>query len=585
MNDMKKIVLWFALVFIVAALAARAVDIAKVQEVAESFVSVHCSLSQTGEMRVLQRNGTDLGYVFKLAPSGYVVVCADDDLPPVIAWSETSSFSAEDSDLLAELLTEDISSRLQYLDDSARGQNRLQWQNLSVPKDPFQQWPPEGTTATGGWLKTNWTQNAPYNAMCPMDNVTNQRSISGCPAVAMAQIVNYQRTINGTNFSDTDDYHHTYAGRNYWIDEDAMTLDFPSWTELNGYLGEMMQHYKYNEEQTDADKAALTWACGVAAHQVYTSSGSGTFGVAQAMTAYQRFGFPEVELLTNDTPETYNQLAQNMKDAKPAHLAVVTPAWDAGHNVVVDGYNTDNFFHLNFGWGGSYNGWYLLPSQMPYNLTVLEGLIVDITPKHYLFTIPDTLDFTDPSTALEPHTLEILNISEVQLVIEAVSIIPQIVGDAMLVMYPDAPFLPYNLGVGQSLNIILQWSIPVNQPRELLQGNVIITHSFGVSGVPMRLDSALLTSEVSDEYVPSEEGFYTYPNPFSSRLTISLKENISHAVTIYNLKGQKVRELNGEAELVWDGKDEHGISQPNGIYLIRSKEAGLNLGKGVILLK
>ena len=67
-----------------------------------------------------------------------------------------------------------------------------------------------------------------------------------------------------------------------------------------------------------------------------------------------------------------------MMDARPAHLAIVDPGWTMGHNVVVDGYNTDNYYHLNFGWGGSYNGWYLLPDEIPYGLTVIEGLIVDI---------------------------------------------------------------------------------------------------------------------------------------------------------------------------------------------------------------
>ena len=45
---------------------------------------------------------------------------------------------------------------------------------------------------------------------------------------------------------------------------------------------------------------------------------------------------------------------------------------------MVDGYNTDDFYHLNFGWGGSYNGWYLLPDEIPYGLTVIEGAITDI---------------------------------------------------------------------------------------------------------------------------------------------------------------------------------------------------------------
>ena len=46
--------------------------------------------------------------------------------------------------------------------------------------------------------------------------------------------------------------------------------------------------------------------------------------------------------------------------------------------MVVDGYNTDDYYHLNFGWGGDYNGWYLSPDELPYDLTVIEGIIVDI---------------------------------------------------------------------------------------------------------------------------------------------------------------------------------------------------------------
>ncbi|MBM3405169.1 MAG: T9SS type A sorting domain-containing protein [Bacteroidetes bacterium] len=80
-----------------------------------------------------------------------------------------------------------------------------------------------------------------------------------------------------------------------------------------------------------------------------------------------------------DTDTTlYDVLSQNMKDARPAHLAVVDPQWSSGHNLVVDGYNTDDYYHLNFGWGGAYNGWYLIPEGLPYNLTVMEGVIVNI---------------------------------------------------------------------------------------------------------------------------------------------------------------------------------------------------------------
>jgi len=193
----------------------------------------------------------------------------------------------------------------------------------------------------------------------------------------MAQILNYHKTINGISFNDSDDYYHNYIHQ-YVIDDDHKKYDFPSFPELNGYLSTLSSHYENSVPITDNDRAALVFACGVAAKQVYTSEVSGTFGVNQAYQAYLRFGIDGIELLNESNQDLYARLRMNMVDALPAHLAVVTPDWNSGHNVVVDGYNTDDYYHLNFGWDGAYNGWYMLPDDMPYGLTVVEGVIVDI---------------------------------------------------------------------------------------------------------------------------------------------------------------------------------------------------------------
>ena len=179
-------------------------------------------------------------------------------------------------------------------------------------------------------------------------------------------------------FTDSDDYHHTYAGNNYWIDNDYGTYGFPSFPTLNAYLTTLQSHYEDQTPLTNTDKAALMFACGVAATQVYNAQGSGTFGVNQAYDAYLRFNCMTVELLDDSNLDVYQRLSSNMKIALPAHLAVVNEEWDSGHNLVVDGYNTNDFFHLNFGWGGSYNGWYVIPDEIPYGLTVIEGVIIDI---------------------------------------------------------------------------------------------------------------------------------------------------------------------------------------------------------------
>ena len=342
-----------------------------------------------GQSIATASGGAVLYYYFDLRPQGYIVVSAATDLPPVMAYSLTSAAGCDltPGNPLADLLQWDLQLRREHADllpAALVAQRRAAWAEYLDPAPDagrgrlFQQWPPAGTTPTGGWLTTNWTQSAPYNNLCPMDNVAHARSQAGCPAVAMAQILNYHARLNGTHFDNTDDYYHNYGGNQFWIDDAYAARGFPSWPQLNVYLQTLFGTYFYGTTPSDTSKAALVFACGSAAQQVYGASGSGTFAVAQAFQGFQRFGCKTAELLDASHLDLYPRLMDNMKSGDPALLAVVNASWTTGHNLVVDGYNTDGFYHLNFGWGGSYNGWYLVPSGLPYNLTVIEGVILDI---------------------------------------------------------------------------------------------------------------------------------------------------------------------------------------------------------------
>ncbi|MDP2361056.1 MAG: C10 family peptidase [bacterium] len=331
-----------------------------------------------------------LAHVVRLSPTGYVVVSADERLPPVLAYSRQAGFGALDPALnpLLDLIEADLAGRKAHLElvaEPVRRARRAEWQRLRTGAaregERTDYWPPEGSTSTGGWIEVRWGQGAPYNAFCPLDAVSGNRSVAGCPAVAMAQLLTLHRDTRGTRFEAGDRYYHNYGGNQYWIDDAWESYDFPRFPDLNTHLDTLDAHWAAGTSLTVTDKAALVFACGVAARQVYHPQGSGTFGVNQAFTAWQRFGYGEARLLGPSNAAVYSILAQNMMNGHPAHLAVVTPTWNAGHNVVVDGWNSDGFFHLNFGWGGPYDGWYLLPDEMPYNLTVLEGVIVDLIPQ------------------------------------------------------------------------------------------------------------------------------------------------------------------------------------------------------------
>ena len=245
---------------------------------------------------------------------------------------------------------------------------------------------PDATTPTlraDGFLHSHWTQDFPYNQLCPRDPVNgNAYSVAGCPAIAMGQIINYLQTTEGTRFTDDDDYNHYYAGRNYVIDDDWASLKFPSFPMLNEMLDSIDATFQRGEELSDELAAALVFACGTALTQVYTSESSGTFYVDQAFEAYQRFGFTDCMLFRDPDSTMYATLISNLQAGYPAHLAVENPAGTVGHNVVVDGYReSDGKFHINFGYGGTLDNWYDIPDpNFYYGMTKVEGIILNIIP-------------------------------------------------------------------------------------------------------------------------------------------------------------------------------------------------------------
>ena len=248
-------------------------------------------------------------------------------------------------------------------------------------------------------LNTHWTQEYPYNQHCPADPLENNKhSYAGCPAVVIGQILNYLQTTQATRFDDCDDYYTgNYFGRQFHIDDDWNTYNFPSFPQLNVMLDSVDARFQRGEELPDSLKAAIVFACGVACQQVYSASdsyGSGTFSVDRAFAAYQRFGFANCKLLREFDSTARATLISNIQAGYPVHLAVENTAGTSGHNVVVDGYReSDGKFHVNFGWGGYKDNWYNLPNSggFSYGWTKVEGIIVNIIPSTAPITIHEPI--------------------------------------------------------------------------------------------------------------------------------------------------------------------------------------------------
>jgi hypothetical protein len=84
-----------------------------------------------------------------------------------------------------------------------------------------------------------------------------------------------------------------------------------------------------------------------------------------------------------------------------------------------------------------------------------------------------------------------------------------------------------------------------------------------------------------------------YPNPFNpeTKINYSLKENSKVSLNIYNIKGQKVKQLvsdqlsAGQHSVVWNGTDDNGISVSSGIYFYKLKTDNFEKTRKMILMK
>lgn len=382
---MKKIFLFISL-FCSLSVFSQTISFQKAEKIAQSFIKSKSKSSKIDTIHIkTQENGDTLFYVVNFKSNSYVIVSGNMQMSPIIAWSDNSVFYLSEG--YFPIVIDAISIYLEKTKDFSisKKENILkQWrvfENKKYRSDTVHVWPEEGTTETGGWINTRWTQTSPYNKLCPRDPVLNELSYAGCPAITMGQILNCLKTTQNTRFTDDDDYSHNYDGRNYNIDDDYATIGFPSFPQLNSLLDSIDNLFVQDVDITDTAAAVLVFASGTACKQIYTSQGSGTFEVNQAYQAYKRFAFNNCELFTTVDSVMYENLINNLINGYPAHLAVVDEGWSTGHNVAVDGYRDDGYFHINFGWGGLSDGWWLIPDpSFPYSMGVLEGIVLNIIP-------------------------------------------------------------------------------------------------------------------------------------------------------------------------------------------------------------
>ena len=307
-------------------------------------------------------------YLFNVSnDGGFVIVSNDDATTPILGYGERGNIDTAN-------MPDNMRAWLQgYADEIAWLQTQTaQSPQNKAPRNPQYQalrresedpepsgWTPGNTkTDITPLLTTKWNQGAPYNDLCPTDCAT------GCVATAMAQVMYYTETVTHSNATTTT------------------TAEIPGYTTRNGSytlpaisagstINWSAMTTTYGSGSTvDAENAVATLMqyCGYAVKMNYgPSSGAYTYDVVTALKNY--FGYAgtvtyvirSFYTYANWTDLIYNELSQG----RPVMYAGQSVG--GGHEFVCDGYKYDegDLFHINWGWGGSSDGYFVLSALNP----------------------------------------------------------------------------------------------------------------------------------------------------------------------------------------------------------------------------
>lgn len=341
-------------------------------------------------------------YIFTAEP-GFVVMAADDCVQPILGYSLTGNFVAENMPENAHSWLQGYSDEIQYAIDSkmkASAETSKLWKDLIDGNSKAG----KATPVVNNLLSTTWDQNPLYNNLCPYSNYYSQLTVTGCVATAMAQIMKYwgypSNGIGSHSYTHTAYYD---ENGNYHDAMGELSADFGNtvydWNNMPASLNSNSTNDQINAVAT------LMYHCGVSVEMDYGviqigGSGAVTAYVANALQTYFNY-----QTCTFRTKANYseNQWIQMLKDELDAGRPLqYSGRGTGGHSFVCCGYDSDNYFYFNWGWSGHNDAFYALNNLVPgsggagggsYSFTNDQAAIFGIQPAT-LIEAPTNLTYT-----------------------------------------------------------------------------------------------------------------------------------------------------------------------------------------------
>lgn len=312
--------------------------------------------------------GVPTVYVFNSSDgNGFRILSADDVASPVLGYSDSGTIDAEAIDPIFKSWLEELSA--QIASASGNGGNSLTTYTSSYGE--LAEIPP--------MVRTHWHQQAPYNGKSPEvrgNDGEMQRCSTGSAAVAMAQLMNYFKYPQVSNGQASYEWTVGWMPEAGVWDKRQLELDLST---LSYDWGAMLDSYgrgTYTDRQADA-VATLMQAAGYAVGTQYSSFISGpdlSSCMSISRILRENFGFDGTTRLLRRSQYTSGEwgrmIYDNLKEVGPV---VMVKGGGNPWAFICDGYDGDGYFHINWGCGGSYDGYYLMEALNPFS----DGHLID----------------------------------------------------------------------------------------------------------------------------------------------------------------------------------------------------------------
>ncbi len=344
------------------------------------------------ESFIEKENTENIFFIFNFDKTGFVMVSADDAAIPILGYVFEHNYTLENHPPQFDAMLASFKEQIVYAKEnslSASQEAQDEWERLNVRIENFER--NRDFNRLDPLLSSLWNQSYSWNTYCPPDGSGPGGYVyAGCVAVAMAQIMNYW------GYPTTGTGSHSYS--------------CPPYGTLSANFGATTYNFPMNNTTPDNDIRELLYHCGVSVDMQYGPTGSGAYtsDVVSALETYFDYdtsaNYDYKSSYTNTVWE--NMIRSNLDDGYPLQYR---GSGTGGHSFNLDGYeNSDiSHFHFNWGWSGSYNGYYYLNDLTPgsYNFTNDQAAIFDIFPASGAPGIPTTPNPTNGSTGISIDTM------------------------------------------------------------------------------------------------------------------------------------------------------------------------------------